>query len=462
MPLSNSGCEVYTFVSPNGSTIPQPSIDSLNQTGDYTIFPIQQGCTDDDQIFAQHNFHVCRYGELPDIPITQFDGCPLVNGGFTKINGYYEEYYNTCGGSTSSNLTEANSTRCAGSVGLIAYDFTSSLSSAVCVLEPVYTLDGSTVIMAPDAPLRVVKASINGNPPVVTGGCNISDTQNGFPSQLFRVTRYAYDSSTNSLTLNNSGSFVKITHRPTGNCIAPYTLGTDGKTPSISSFNPNKSPILVDPTSFNNVGAWWYITPSLSQPADEVAQLPDPNGKLFALPQLVWMPNPSAIGSIQDPVLLWDYLTDPANNVFSLIPFRVVGLSLIFDVMSMRRFITYAPGLTLPTILPPTNPSSPYYATLQGGKAYANNFRFNTNSKCFGYNPSLGGLPVQIGSQTIIVPLSQTSACYAEYNSSLIRSYLQAIFSAYSRVIAEAAAFNYIDLNLLPIILNGVSNFYNI
>ena len=295
-PLNNASCQVYTFVSINGE-IPQPGLDRLNQPEDYTVFPVQQSCTDDDQIFAQPSYHVCRYGDFPDIPITQFKGCPLVNGGFSKINGYYEEYYNTCGVSTAGSVTESNSTRCAGSVGLVTYDFSSTLASATCILEPIYTLDGDTVIIAPDAPLRIAHPTLSETPPTSVGGCSITATQNGFPSQLFRITRYAYDVNASVLTQNNSGPFCQITHRPTGKCIAPYTLSSDGVTPSLSSFNPNKSPILVDPGSFGNYGAWWYITPMLTMPADEVAQLPDPTAALVALPQLVWAPIPSFIGS---------------------------------------------------------------------------------------------------------------------------------------------------------------------
>jgi hypothetical protein len=468
LPTDNGECQVYTFVSTNGD-VPQPSIDVLNanETSKYEVFPIQQSCTDDDQIFAQHSYHVCRYGELPDIPITQFDGCPLINGGFTKINGYYEEYYNTCGGSTSSStLTESNSTRCLGSVALIAYDYTSSLASSTCIVDPVYTIDGSTIIIAPDAPLRVANPTINIGPPIsFTGGCSITATQNGFPSELFRVTRYAYDASSKGLTQNNNGSFIKITHRPTGKCIAPYTLGSDGKTVSVSSFNPNLSPILVDASSFGNYDAWWYITPRLNMSAVEVAQLANVTDKLYSLPQLVWMPNPNAIGGLSGNDSLWDYLTNPKNNVYSLVPFTVSNGTPIYDRMSMQPFLTYKADSPseADTILPPTNKNSLYYPSINDAIThYIPGVYTNPTSACFGYNFTYGGFITTIGIFNTVVPLNQVSPCYKEYTTVKYLQYEQAILGAKARILAEAGAFNYINLTLYNIITNDSSDFYNI
>jgi len=465
-PKSNSTCQAYTFVSTNGE-IPQPNINSLNNNNsNYTVFPINSGCTDSDQIFAQNSFHVCRYGEFPDIPITQFNGCPLVNGGFTKINGYYEEYYNTCGGTGQSTLTDGNSTRCLGSVGLITYNYTDSISSATCIVDPLYTIEGQTVLIPSDQPLRVANPTVNGSPPVITGGCSISATQNGFPSQLFRVIRYAWDNSLGELVQNNTGSFVQIIHRPTGKGIAPYTLGTDGKTPIVSAFNPNKEPILVETSSFGNLGAWWFISPKLQMPQNEIDQLPNPANALYSLPQLVWAPNPKFLGQIKDDTSLWEYLTNKNNNVFSLVPFRIdANIDPIFDRMTMQPYITYraASPAELPNVLPPVNPASLYFPTLiLANNIYAPNNKDNPASECFGYKPSIKGFTIQVGSQNVNVPLSQTHPCYVEFKTFLTESYNSAITAAKYRIIAENAAVNYIDLTLINIMLNSAQNFYNI
>ncbi len=462
LPVPNASCQAYTFISTDG-TIPQPGIDHLNNTSDdIVIFPIQQECTDSDQIFAQNSFHVCRYGDFPDIPITQFDGCPLKTGGFTKINGFYEEYYNTCGVTTQSSLTESNSTRCIGSIGLITYNFTGALGSSTCILDPLYTIDGSNVIIPANAPLRVAHPTLNSTS--FSGGCSITATQNNFPSQLFRVTRYSYDPKTTSLTQNNSGSFLRITHRPTGKCIAPYTLGTDGKTVSVSFFNPNLSPILVDASSFGNHGAWWYVTTTMNTPSYLIT---DPTQSQRALPQLIWAPVPSVIGTIEkDPIQLWTYLT--SGNVFSLVPFTIDSSgSPVYNRMSMVKFtrLLYKPAaaINLPNILPPTNTNSTYYPTLlECQNNYAPFFANISTSGCYKYNSTYKGFPKQIGTETIIVPLAQTDACYLEYSNFKYYNYQIAIASAKQRVLAEAGAVNYIDLTLLNIILNQSSNFYNL
>jgi len=477
-PTDDSSCQVYTFVSTNGD-IPQPSLAALsaNQTGKFNISPLNATCTDDDQIFAQKMFHVCRYGQLSDIPITQYSGCPLRSGGFTKIDGFYEEYYNMCsnqgttgtgnGGQTST-LTEGNSTRCAGTVALITYNFTNTLASATCLKDPVYTIEGSTVIMSSTASVRLAHSTITGgNPPVSSGGCSITEVQNGFPSQLFRITRFEYDSTNKSLKQNNTGPWVRITHRPSGLCIAPYTLGSNGKTPSVSAFNPTLSPILVESSSFGNNGAWFYITPVLSMPSGEASQVPA-NQVLTALPQLIWAPTIQTLGPIKNNDILWEYVTNSKNNVHSLVPFTVNGSNnVVYNRTSMIPFITFpaAASSNLPSIKPPTDPTSPYYPRFSNAIAvpggYADLNKANPASGCFGFVPGFVGFPITIGSQNTIQPVTKTSQCYKDYVLNLYAQYAAAITGAKQRIIAESGAFNYIDLVLLPIVLNDSSNFYN-
>ncbi len=464
-PTDNSTCQAYTFIGVNDQ-IPQPSLAALNanQSGKYTISSLNSPCVDDDQIFAQKLFHVCRYGELSDIPITQYKGCPLINGGATKINGYYEEFYNVCnprGTSQSASLTADNSNRCIGSISLLTYNFTSSLQSATCLVDPLYTIEGNTVIMAPNAPMRVAHpTTVSVNPPVTTGGCNISDVQNGFPSQLFRVVRYSYDGSTASLTQDNSGPWVQIIHRQSGLALAPYTLNSDGRTPSVSSFNPTLSPILIDPSSFGNNGAWFYITPILIQPDSDVVEGSTP---LTALPQLVWSPNIRVLGPIKDQLALWYYLTNPVNNVHSLVPFTInirTGLP-IYDRCSMIPFLTYQITASSSSILPPTDPKSPYYPTLSGSEQYAFNNSVNISSACYGYNASIGGFLIVIGGIYIAEPIMTNSECYQEYSLYLYNAYASAIAGFKQRIIAEYGAFSYIDLALIPIILNESTYYYD-
>jgi hypothetical protein len=493
LPVADSKCQVYTFVA-TGDNVPQPSLAALdaNLTGKFNVVPLNATCTDDDQIFAQQMFHVCRYGELADIPIEEYAGCRLRNGGFTKIDGYYESYYNTCGvaaaADKSSSVTADNSTRCPGSIGLIAYNFTSSLPSAKCILDPLYSIDGTNVIIDPESPLRVAVSTITAGtatiPPVSTGGCSISDLQNGLPSQLFRVIRYTYDGTT-PFIVSNSGPWLSIVHRPSGKCLAPYTLAADIKTASVSSFDSTKQPIVIPCNSFSNVKTWFYSTPTLVQPQSYIRgprvnepynPTHDPtnpawDGKIWederltALPQLIWAPDPKVLGPIKDDTKLWEFLTK--NKVYSLVPYITVANAPDYSRMSLVPFITFKASSVseASTIRPPNDRESIYYPNINGGIAYAKLNATNANSKCNGFHlPTESFLEIIPGISipfTIRRPLTRTNPCYKEYALRLYNQYLAAIAGAKQRILAEAGSFNYIDLALYPVIITDAANFYD-
>lgn len=490
-PVKGSTCQIYTFVS-NGNNIPQPSISSLSVSNNQ-IQPINGTCIDDDQVFAQKMFHVCKYGEFQDIPSTQFNGCPKVNGGYTKLNGYYEEFFNICGNPVStrktgtgqfSDITADTSVRCPGSIGLIMFNFQSSVKRGICLREPVYQTDGSNILMEPDAPLTVARlngGTATGNYPDPALGCNIGETQNGFPSQLFRVTRHSYDGK--SFKIDNSGNWVNIIHRPTGKYVAPYTLTSDKSKALLTSFIPTLPPILISGSSFDGKGCWWYMTPDLIMPNSYirgVRPFPDPllpstvvgnilwDGKYWldekrkAKPQLVWVPDPSILYNLSGNDNLWNFLTSKEEIVYSLAPFIRNGLDIDYSAMSLTPFITYQLNAA-DNILPLTDPNSLYYPTESGLISYAITNANNVNSSCNGYNILFNGRLVPVPGNSgkyMIYPLDWNDACSKEYTDGLTTAYNALLTGVKERIMAEAASFQYIDLALYPIIMSNVSSYY--
>jgi hypothetical protein len=491
-PVGDSTCQVYTFISNNGN-IPQPSISSIGN-GSNQIQPINGTCIDDDQVFAQKMFHVCKYGEFQDIPSTQFNGCPKIEGVFTKLNGYYEEFFNICGKPTStkrvgagqfSDITADTSTRCPGSIGLVMFNYQSSVKGGICLREPQYIVDGENIIMDPDASLTV--ARLNGGPtnggvyPDPALGCNIAETQNGFPSQLFRVIRHSYDGK--SFKIDNTSNWVNIVHRPTGKYVAPYTLSADKTKALVTNFIPDLPPILISNSSFNGRGCWWYMTPNLTMPTSYIRgdrPFPDPlipstiignplwDGKYWtdekrgAKPQLVWAPDPSTLNNLTSNDDLWNYLTSTTTIVYSLVPFKRNGTTLDYSVMSMSPFITYRLNAA-ESILPATDPNSIYYPSELGLAFYAASNASNANSGCFGYNLPAGGriLPAPGNpGQFIFYPLDWKDNCSREYTDNLTASYNLALAGVQERIMAENSSFQYVDLALYPIIMAGVSAYY--
>jgi hypothetical protein len=499
-PARDSPCQVYTFIS-SGTNIPQPSVSQLN-LGATNIQPINSTCTDDDQVLAQKLYHICKYGEFQDTPASQFKGCPKIDGGNTKIDGYYEEFFNVCGKPTAksagagqiSEVTADNSTRCPGSVGLIMFNYQSSVDGAICLREPVYTTDGTNIIIDPKAPLTIAKRN-NGppTPPVggglflnpSGGGCSIAETQNGFPSQLFRVVRHTFD--TINFKVDNNGNWINIVHRPTGKYVAPYTLSDDPTKALVSKFIPSLSPILVNPNSFNGKGSWFYMTPNLIMPdsyirGERPTPEPDPipqstvigsstwdklywkDEKRAAKPQIVWMPDPSILNKLKTNDELWPFLTNTKNIVYSMVPFVRTGLTIDYSHMSMTPFITYQiiSGTSADTIKPLTDPTSIYYPTDADLRSYATINAANLSSGCYRYVPLFNGRllpsPTEPG-KYVFLPITWQDKCSQEYTLNLKTQYDAAVTIASERMIAEVGSFQYIDLTLYPIIMSNVASF---
>ena len=462
----DSVCRTYTFISENGE-IPRPNIRTLDYANSSTS--LQQTCVDDDQLLAVKRAHVCRHGNFTDIPVGQFRGCPLRRGGHTQVNGFYEEYYESCAttNASSDNVTSSNSNRCNGSIGLLTYNFTSSLSTALCIQS-----SGTNV------------RSVN--------GCNIASRENEFPNQLFRVVNYIYDTSSgrNRLVQNNSGRWISIVNRITNTCIAPSTLGANGVTANIASVRFNEDAILIDCRSFNNVISWFYVTPRLQQPSDQIRTGLKPRGwetnplynrnsntwdglvwpdeALTALPQIIWVPNIHALGRITTNDNLWKYLTNPENDVHSLVPFRIVNGVVNTGTLSMVPFLTYNPSLST-AIVPPSNILSPFHPSLEdcirdGG--YADRNRNSVQSSCNGFTGRnvtsrflVNGEEVESTNRFIInngrsTIMSTNNPCYTEYNNDLSRAYQNALNNAESRRRAELGSFQFIDLTLYGVIKN--------
>ena len=202
----------------------------------------------------------------------------------------------------------------------------------------------------------------------------------------------------------------------------------------------------------------------LTMPADEVAQLPDPTAALVALPQLVWAPIPSLLGPLRGNDAIWDYLMNPANNTYSLVPFTKPVNIPVYDRMSMQRFLTYPSNAAseLPNFPPFTDPSNPYYPTLSGGRNYASSHNIEPDDACYGYSSLLEGFITTVGINEVVVPLSKSSDCYKEYADVQYILYLDVIFGANARLVAELGAFNYIDLPILELMLASATNFYDL
>jgi hypothetical protein len=476
---TNSDCQVITFVDKNPNIIPQPNIRSLNASimSFDTKIKLPQTCVDDDQITAVKKAHVCNYGELQGIPISQYTGCRLINGGTTKVNGYYEEYYAICsfGGSSSNiqNTTSDNSNRCSGTIGLLTYNYTSSLKSATCIVEPDYKINRGNVDIPPIAFLKTTKNSTESN-----ANCSINANYEGFPTQLFRLVRYSYDNEKRNFVLNNSGSWVSIVHRPTNTCIAPYTLSGTPLTANVVSLVRDSSAVLIDCSSFNNV--WFYMTPSLNQPSDQIRNIEKPSdysnstkypqfdknnrdwdGKVWkdealsALPQLIWVPDARVFSLLSTQDELWNYLVDTDNNIISLVPFRIVNKIPDYSAMSMVPFLTYSRSSTntLPLRTDSNSLYNPNWKDFEG-----NYFRDKYNDKTSAcYNKGTGNKPV-ISIATIYGPvsvrISTNSTCYTEYNNFKNEQYNNAVKKYQDRVIAEGGSFQYINISLMGLINN--------
>jgi hypothetical protein len=493
--VKGSTCQAYTFLSING-IIPQPSIDELN-LGDTTIQPINSTCTDDDQIFAQKMYHICKYGEFQDIPPAQFAGCQKVDGSHTKVDGFYEEFFNICGPPISNNkvgtgtfsdVTSDTSTRCPGSIGLVMFNFQASLDGGLCLREPVYTIDGTNIIIDPQATLTIAKKG-NGIPtgtyPDPSLGCNFAETQHNFPAQIFRVSRHTY--SNGVFTLDGSGSWINIIHRPTGKYVAPYTLTQDLSKALVTSFIPNNSPILIDGSSFNGKGNWWYMSNYIVMPNSLIRGVrPDPDPMIpstivgsptwdglywadqqrAAKPQLIWAPDPTVISNATTDEALWALYTSTTNIIYSLVPFVRTNNDGDYSRMSMTPFITYslASGFPIVDAIPPiTDPTSPFYANMGDALVYAGDNANNPSSACLGFNTAAGGRYISApGTITgyIFVPLYTGDPCYKEYVNNLTILYNEAVAAAKERVLAENGAFQYLDLVLYPTILNNVGSYF--
>lgn len=482
-PVQESTCLTYTFVS-TGLNIPQPSVERLN-AGSLEVQPINATCVDDDQVLAQHVWHTCKYGEFQDLPISQFNGCPLVNGEFTKINGYYEEFFTPCGNpansstgtgtgvSTGSTVTSANSTRCNGTIGLILWNYQSSLAGSFCMRDPPYTIDGQNIIVDPKAPLTID----------LVNGCSISATQNNFPTQLFRVVRSTYTGT--GFTIDPNGIFANIVHRPSSKYVAPYTLNA-ADTPFVTSLIPAFAPILIPSNSFNGQGNWWYLTSYMLMPQSLIRGVrPDPDPMLpstivggpdwdglywqdqqrAANPQIVWTPNPSPVYNLTG-ADLWNYFTSTTTVQYSMVPFTIVNETADFSQMSLVPFLTYQIITPFPSVnaIPPiTDPTCPYYPTSDGLIDYATENATNPNSGCYGYDPVTNSfiIPTPGNPGTFTVqPIMWNDACNQQYVNMLTEEYNAAISEAQERVISEQGSFQYVNLTLIPDIFSQVSSFF--
>lgn len=505
--VEGASCQVYTFNTETGK-VPQPSLYSLNSQSltnkKYTITPISGNCIDDDQIFAKKVFHVCRYGELGNIPISQYNGCKLTNGGTTKIDGYYEEFFELCsedidssGIGANSTLASDNSQRCLGSIGLISYNLTTSLHNATCILEPEYKMDGENVIIDTDAPLRIAQSVITpGNPPSIEGGCSISDVEVSLPSQLFRVVQYDVDNS-GVLKQQDKGPWISIGHRPTGLFISPYTITADGETLSLSSLKIDRNPILVEGSSYDNEnGVWFYTTPRLSQPPKYVRDEVKPPGwtlenagdptydqgynpdsdiydgliwrdqLLSALPQIIWAPDTADIVLLKNDEDMWNYFTDPKNKIYSMVPFGLdVNLAPDFTKgLTLVPFLTYNPGSPddPSTILSPNDPTSQYFpnmSILTSDGGYLDMNKANPDSACYNYSKrQLPNLPFTWQNDEGEY-ISQIQDCFKEYSLYLIDQYNTEIETANERLSAENGSFQFLNLDLYSIITNSAESF---
>lgn len=269
-----------------------------------------QNCVDYDQLFALKARHQC-IGDL-NFAVHSGGQCRTQDGKLVDP-GYVEEFYVNCSTAPSTgSVAEQSNRRCPGSLGFIVFNTSenqagpSYLQNAFCLQEPNYV--ATVTALPPDGAIssgeitssgeRVLRSYSNVET-LFTGECDMRCAYLGYPRQLFRLDRADWNGT--GYAQSSSGAYMRITHRPTGLCVAPTLNGNQPL-----SGQPLR---LVSPTSTSQ-GYWWYLIPQLYDPnyipPDEGEEDPP---RYFARPQIAYVPDPAAIPNPNDRQAFWAFLT---------------------------------------------------------------------------------------------------------------------------------------------------------
>ena len=277
--------------------------------------PTQLTCVDDDQIFAKSVYHGCA-GDMGLIIRSQ-DTCLGVDGTFYN-KGKFERYYANCNVSQTANGSSVNKGRCGGSIGMIALGANLAatgpgiFTSAQCLKSDTYATDTGLVTgkFVDGSALNYIKG----------GNCQMNTVDSfGFPSQIYRIERAAYVLGF-GFQPNDSGSFIRIVHRPTNTYVGPEF----GATPTQLTTTTNLTLVPISRSTRSDGlkldGYWWYLTPTLSDPSGSGTT------QKLSKQYLAFVVNPETIPTT-DPQKMWDFAISsyvmgyPSGGNFECIPF---------------------------------------------------------------------------------------------------------------------------------------------
>ena len=353
-------CAVYTFTGEcNPSTpcnrppmINLATIDEKINAGYVSKPDLSATCSDSDQVFMQKVQHICLYGKVGKTG-PQTVGCVKQDSTYAAA-GEIEEFWQLCQpGNGSGSITgqtqtsTANQGICKGSISGVGFGYSGVPASApvpsapYCLKAPSYAVD------------------TKGNPAPTTSvlsfqSCDLSSRDvNNYPDQLFRVERAFY--SQGKFQPGNGGYFARIIHRPSGACVAPSfeinNTVVDITKPTLGS------PLQLVSCNLSTTltGYWWMIAPSITPTIANPVTLgkdttinPPAPGWGFApksFPQLVYVPDPTKISPNLSPDVLWKFLTNEINPIYSV----CLNSATAPTDLKLSNYMIYDSGLPIDT-----------------------------------------------------------------------------------------------------------------
>lgn len=319
-PIDGS-CNVYTFVSTEQYQPASFSFNDINSCSETTNscsgnkncacqqpYNSQQ-CIDADQLFSIKLQQIC-YGfpDQLDPQVNWIDQCLASSGELVPI-GAKQEFFTTCSLSgTSTNSSSSweqsidnasllmNNGYCFGVLAILVFNLgqgsgTQIFDNALCIATPSW---------------EKLNAYYSDLAPIKLQRCNLTLTQNGIPTQLFRFQRAEYVGTV--FKQSNSGCFCRIIQRPSEYSIYP-TLNASGE------------PVVGSPLTFiqtNETTSYcWYLMPQLKK-----HPFPVEYGSYIyysSLQQFIYIKDPKSISQMTtDQNSLWDYIIN--NKVYAIQP----------------------------------------------------------------------------------------------------------------------------------------------
>ena len=327
-------CKVYTF-KPTGQYVPGfPLIRNLSNctVGNINCVAVPSYapnvCVDEDQMCVQLLEHDCL-GD-PGLILRTSGKCIKSDG--SLANQYDSEQFWTDVFGKGTGVVDTKSV-CNGNIGLIAFgvNFTigapDPLLNARCLAVSNFTYDPNLTSN------NLTSHTFSSQ------SCNMTTLDNiGLSSQIFRLERAKFEKG--KYIIDDSGSYLRITHRATGYHVGPSFTGNDITQPIINAILKLSPPLSKLPLPKNSLvdGFWWYMLPALSDPN----YIPGTSTVfLNSFQYLAYLPDPSVIPSsdIKD---IWPYIVDvntllPTGNVLILGSFT----SFFSNFFRMEKFSLY-------------------------------------------------------------------------------------------------------------------------